>query len=187
MSNDGQPFNQDVTLNQQSNQGFNGTGALAIRLDTETLIDRFDKYLRGVDTRLVEDGEGVLRVQTIWKGKPLVNDVGYQAVMRWIHLIINTHTLQGNFLTEEAYGDYMCNLHADFIIDLIDNRHRYGITVSDANNLCNVFSDSAALILTRPIFNKEREGMNNTTKISESVQTHPQNNGFFSNPFGGRK
>lgn len=188
MSDGSETSNYQNSVNAATNQGFNQAGALAIRLDTRSVIDEFDKYLKGIDIRLTEDpSTGKLIQQTVWKGKPIVNELGYQAVMRWINLIINTQTVQGNFLTEDLFGEYMCNLRKDLASDLMINRKRYALELREFPGLMASFSNCSYLILTRPIFNREREGMNNTTKIQETMQTQASNGGFSMPFFGGKK
>jgi hypothetical protein len=182
------PNFQNYQMGQSSNLGFNSASALQIRLDTKPVIDEFEKYLKGIDTRIIQNDDGRLITQTVWQGKPIVNEYGHQAVMRWLNLIINTQTVQGNLIQEEDFGIYMCNLRKDIATDLMINRSRYGIAIRDFPGLMASFSNCSYLILTRTIFNKEREGMNNTTRIQETMQTQSQGGSWFSKPFfGGKK
>lgn len=170
-----------------SNRDFNSASALQIRLDTRTIIEEFEKFLKGEDYTIVQNEKGELFKKTIWKGNPVVNSLGFQAVMRWINLIINTSTVQANFITEENFEDYMCNLRKDVALDLMNNRKKYGIDLNEYQGLMSSFMNCVFLILTRPIFNKEREGMNSTTRIQESNTQSQPNRGMFNFPWGGRK
>lgn len=172
---------------QLNNQGFNSASALQIRLDTAGVIESFQVYLRGKDIRTVMGEDGKPKQVVLWKGEPIVNDNGFQAIMRWLNLIINSQVIQGNFLTEEYFGEYMMNLHKDFALDLMINRQKYGISLRNYDGLVNGFVNCSYLILTRPLFNKERDGMNNTVKVSETMQTQPS--GGWGLPFlgGGKK
>jgi hypothetical protein len=171
---------------QVNNQGFNSASALQIRLDTQSVIDNFQIYLRGKDIRTVMNSDGKPEQITLWCGAPIVNDNGYQAVMRWLHLILNSQVIQGNLLDADYFGDYMMNLRKDFFMDLMINRGKYGIDLRNIQSLSDGFCSCAYLILTRPLFNKERDGMNNTVKVSETMNTQP--NQGWSIPFlGGKK
>ena len=171
---------------QVNNQGFNSASALQIRLDTQSVIDNFQVYLRGKDVRTVMNAEGKSEQIVLWCGEPIVNDNGYQAVMRWLNLILNSQVIQGNLLDEEYFGDYMMNLRKDFFMDLMINRAKYGIDLRNIQSLSDGFCSCAYLILTRPLFNKERDGMNNTVKVSETMNTQPT--GGWNIPFlGGKK
>ena len=180
-----QQQNYNAMQYQMSNQGFNSAGALQIRLDTRSVIENFEIYLRGKDVRTVLDEKGKPKQVTLWEGERIVNDHGYQAVMRWLNLILNSQVIQGNLLDENYFGEYMMNLRKDVALDLMINRIKYGIELRNYEGLVSGFMNCAYLILTRPIFNKEREGMNNTTKVVESMQTHPS--GGWNIPFLGGK
>jgi len=96
----------------------------------------------------------------------VVNDLGYQMIMRWVHLIFNAQVIQGNFIDENYFGEYMMNLRKDFVLDLMINRKRYDLALRDFPGVVSSFMNCAYLILTRPIFNKERDGMNNTKQTT---------------------
>ena len=171
---------------QVNNQGFNSASALQIRLDTQSVIDNFQVYLRGKDIRTVMDEKGKPKQVILWSGEPIVNDNGDQAVMRWLNLILNAQVIQGNLLDENYFGEYLMNLRKDIALELMINRHKYGIDIRNYQGLIAGFMNCAYLILTRPLFNKERDGMNNTVKVSETMNTQP--GGGWSIPFlGGKK
>lgn len=180
--------NYAATQFQMNNMGFNTASALQIRLDTQSVIDNFQVYLRGEDVRTIMDPEtGEPRQVRLWKGESIVNDNGYQAVMRWLHLVFNPQVIQGNLLDANYFGEYMMNLRKDFFLDMMVNRKKYGIEIRNIQALSAGFSNCAYLILTRPIFNKERDGMNNTVKVSETNQV--QSSAGWGIPFlgGGKK
>jgi hypothetical protein len=168
-----------------NNAGFNSANALQIRLDMRDEVANFQKYLLGLETivDINQDGDAVERV--IQQGERLVNDYGFQALMGWISFIMNKHTVMGNFLDENWYGDYMCDLHMDIWSDLVINRRKYGIDINMLQSIHNKFMMCSRLLLTRPIGDKERNGMNNTTKIVENTQTNNQSRGLFSSFMGG--
>ena len=170
---------------QINNSGFNSVGALQIRLDTQGVIDNFQIYLRGKDVRTVMNANGKPENITLWKGEAIVNDNGFQAVMRWLHLTINSQMMMCNLLDEDYFGEYMMNLRKDVALDLMINRTKYGISIRNYEGLVASFMNCAYLILTRPLFNKERDGMNNTVKVQESVTSQPQ--AGWSIPFLGGK
>lgn len=170
---------------QINNSGFNSVGALQIRLDTQGVIDNFQIYLRGKDVRTIMDENGKPKNITLWSGEAIVNDNGFQAVMRWLHLTINAQMMMGNLLDEDYFGEYMMNLRKDVALDLMINRTKYGISIRNYEGLVASFMNCAYLILTRPLFNKERDGMNNTIKVQESVTSQSQ--GGWSIPFLGGK
>jgi hypothetical protein len=186
--------NQNENINSQgfqaNNYGFNSAGALQIRLNVkEDVVDQFEVYLRGKDYRMVELEDGsVQRIETRI-GDPLVNEQGYQAVMSWISGMISSQTVQANFVKEDDFRAFMLNYSLSIIQDLYSNRKHYGIDISKIEGLVNKMELTTHLILTRPLFNKERDGMNNTMKISETMQSQQTSKGWFGGlPFmGGKK
>lgn len=170
-----------------SNQGFNSAGALQIRLDTSFLAE-FEKYLLGVDTQIVQDDQGQFTEQVVWQGEAVVNTLGYQTVMQWMKIVINKTTLQGNFITEDDYGNFMCDVHRDVLEDLMTRRKDYGLNIRDLQPLLHKFMNCTRVVMTRQLFNKERDGMNNTMRVHETMQSQNNSKGFFSMPFfGGKK
>jgi hypothetical protein len=172
-----------------NNAGFNSANALQIRLDMSDEIARFQKYILGLETEIIEDKEtGEIRERMIQSGEQLVNNLGFQTIMGWISFIINKHTIQGNFIDDDWYGSYMCDLHKDTYCDLMMNRKKYGIDIRQIDSIHAKFMMCTRLILTRPIGDKERLGMNNTTRIEERSVTNQGQRGLFgSGLFGGKK
>lgn len=168
-----------------NNAGFNSASALQIRLDMRDEIQNFQKYLLGLETivDVDEDGQPVERV--IQNGERLVNEKGFQCLMGWISFIMNKHTVMGNFIDDKWYGDYMCDLHKDVWFDLLVNKQKYGIDINMLQPIHSKFMMCARLVLTRPIADKERNGMNNTTKIVENTNTNTASKGLFASILGG--
>lgn len=187
-----QPNNEQVQSAQMilNNAGFNSASALQIRLDMREEVASFQKYLLGLETIIEIDentGEPVERI--VQQGERLVNDKGFQCIMGWVSSIMNKHTVMGNFLDEKWYGEYMCDLHKDVWCDLIKNTDKFGIELSNLQGIHGKFMMCARLVLTRPIGDKERNGMNNTTRVVENQTTTNQGGGVFSGFFrgGGKK
>ena len=171
-----------------NNAGYNAASALQIRLDMREEISMLQTYLLGLQIVFEEDSEGNNHEVARPLGIPLVNDRGYQACMGWIQsVIMNKHTVMGNLIDDEWYGNYMCDLHKDVWFDLLVNRNDYGISIKMLQPIHSKLMMAARLILTRTIGDKERIGMNNTTRIEERTQTQAAKQGAFSGFFGGKK
>ena len=187
------PQNYSATQFQLNNQGFNSASALQIRMNPERIIQDFEIYLKGKNVVQVQNPK-TKQLEFVdlmgGKGKAVVNDLGYQAVMGWLTMIMNNQVIQGNFLDESYFGEYLMNLRKDVAMDLIVNRRNYELDIREVEPLIAKFMNCSYLLLTRPLFNKERDGMNNTVKVVENSQTMPLKTGMMSNiPFfgGGRK
>lgn len=182
------PQNYQGVQYQMNNQGFNSASALAIRLDFTTPLENFQMYLRGVEYRTIVGKNGKPELVQVFKGTPMVNDDGYQAVMSW-YSIINAQVVQGNFIDEEQLGMFMMHHRIGFFSDMMNNRRKYGINVNQIRALTDKYSDFVFPVLTRCLFNKEREGMNNTVRVQETMNSQSQSRGMFNIPFfgGGKK
>lgn len=165
---------------QSSNLGYNSASYQAAsvvqtRLDTLSVIRQFEIYLRGVETAIVEDPEspsGAKEV-VVWKGTSMVNEQGYQAIMQFINLVINAQGVQGNFTTEEMYGEYLYRLRTELATDLMINRKRYGIDPRDFPGIMSRIMRIIEVFMSRPIFNKERDSYAATFKSVETLNTSP--------------
>lgn len=184
---DGDLVSSNAQQAQYNNLGFQAASALQIRLDTDKVKDSFEIHLRGKSVQTIQDAKGKLMQVEIKLGEELVNDVGRQAIMGWMDLIINAQVIQGNFITEDDFGEYMMNLRKDFEVDMMINRHKWGVRLPDFPGISSKFMNCAYLILTRPIFNQERLGMNSTVRTVESVQNQTRGGGFSMPFFGGKK
>lgn len=195
MSNDvTQPSQEQIMTAAQvmSNAGYNSASALQVRLDMDQQIAEFERYLLGVHTQVVVDElSGQPREVHYRVGEGLVNERGRMAIIGWLQIIANKHTVMGNFLDEDWYGRYMCDLHKDTWCDMMKNRVDYGIDLKKIQGIHSKFMMYVRLLLTRPIGDKERLGMNNTTKIQETTQNNSvqRGGGVFSGLglFGGKR
>lgn len=190
--NDQQPNSESFNSSgfQSNNYGFNTASALQIRMNVrEDVLEPFQTYLTGRRVSMVENSDGTISEQVEDIGTPVVNKEGYQAVMSWLTGLLSAQTIQANFIEEKDYNRFMKDLSLSLTCDLMANRKKYGIEINKINGLHKQMVLMAHLILTRAIFNKERDGMNNTLKIHESMQSNQvSKGGFFSGiPFLGGK
>lgn len=193
MNDVNQPSQEQLNAAQtiMNNAGYNAANVVQMRLNMDPEIANFQKFLLGFDTYVDFDektGEPKEVLQRV--GDPLVNNKGLQAIMHWAtSSFLNRHTVQGNFLDEDWYGVYMCDLYKDSFQDLLVNRINYGIEYTQLQPIHDRMIACARLILTRPIADKERLGMNNTTRIEERSQTNQMTKGGGFSPMNlfGRK
>lgn len=181
------PQNYNTQQYQFNNQGFNSSSALQIRFDTEDkVIENLSPLFKGCDVRTVMDENGNARQIVVWQGMPMCNDRGYQAIMRWLRIFDNSQVLQGNMEDREYFGRYMMNLHQNIAQEMVSNRSLYGIPKEQLQVVVQNLTSLAYPILTRTLYDRERQAMNNTVKVQETMTTQPQK-GLFGNPFGGRR
>src|SRR3972149_12010908 len=93
---------QETSFNTSTsnNAGYNMASALQIRLDSKSIIEDIEIFLRGVKTIITQDTSGNLKKTVVKYGKAKANDLGIQAVINYISAIINPQVVQGNFPSE---------------------------------------------------------------------------------------
>ena len=179
--------NYNTTQFQANNMGFNSASALQIRLDTDTVKQSLAPYFKGAEYATVMGNDNKPKQVIIWKGSPMCNDKGFQAIMTWLHVCLNPQVMQGNMEDRDLFGLYMMNLHADITEDLMINRGDFGIPLRQVSKIIHNLTDLAYPVLTRTLYNKERDGMNNTVKVQETMQSNSGGSGWSIPFFGGKK
>ena len=174
-----------------NSSAFQAAGVVQTRLDTMSVIRQFETYLKGREVALVEDlnsPNGVKEV-VVWEGHSIVNELGFQAIMQFMNLLINAQTVQGNWLSDDEYNEFLYRTRKELTTDLMINRPRYGIDTRDFPGLMSRVMRIIEAFMTRPIHNGERNSYAATFKTMESVHSSPQKQGSMwssLNLFGGK-
>lgn len=151
-----------------TNEGYNVVGVISLRLDTSTMLNDIESFLKGTKTIGYEEKDGVLRPVYATAGQPKMNDLGIQSVMSWLTSLLSPHTVQGNFPTMDDLDDYLIRLETDFFGYLMKNRHNFNISMDELDGIVDMFINTAEPFFTRLIQNKERESYANTIRSVES-------------------
>lgn len=158
--------------------GFQNASALQIRLNTGSVVRQVEMYLRGVRTEIVQDSNGIIVENTIWKGRPLVSDEGLQGIMNFIEIIFNPQVVQGNFLDYDMYAEYLERTRKDLASHLMKNFYAYQISEDDYNGIISTIMRFIEAYMSRLIANEERKSYAQTIKSVESMSTQPVKSGF---------
>lgn len=183
MSDESQDYNSQGSI--MNNIGFQAAGVMQIRLDVKPIVDDFESYLRGFVEVTTQDSKGMIKTQRVVRGSAIVNDYGYQALMQYVNMMINTQSVQGNFTDIEQYGEYLCRARKDLATFLMINRRRFGLNTNDYPGLMAAVMRLTEIFMTRQIGNKERDSYGATMRTVESLQSKPSGGGGFSIPFLG--
>lgn len=167
--------NQDTSYNTFYNAAASKTysdniGVIQMRLDSSRIKSQISELLTGKKTILNQDELGNDIPSFIIVGEPLVNQEGYQSIMMYIEMIMNTQTVQGNF-TEEEYADYLYRTRADLATSLMQNRKRYAIPVGKYGELI-----SKIMRFTEPFFSRlknDKERLSYSNTMRETVVNTP--------------
>jgi hypothetical protein len=166
------------TAELNNNSGFQGASALQIRLNTGSVVRQVEMYLRGVRTEIVQNEQGIIVENVVWKGKPLVSDEGLQGIMNFIEIVFNPQVVQGNFLDYDMYADYLERTRKDFASHLMKNFYAYQISEDDYNGIVSTIMRFIEAYMSRLINNEERKSYAQTIKSVESMNTGQQKSGF---------
>lgn len=166
-----------------SNQGFQSATALQIRLDSTTIIENIELFLRGAKLVVEQDENGNIITKRASLGKPRANDLGVQAILNWCQLILNPQTVQGNFAVDSPhyssmYADYIFYIRIDLAQALLENIYEWGVSEKDLNLIVDSIMSAIEPYMTRLIDNKERESYVNTITHNESNTVQQGNQGW---------
>lgn len=102
---------------------------------------------------------------------PVVNKQGTEEIINFFRGYINSHMVQGNFITTEIFNNYAMQMANDFVSILWVKRIDWGITIPNAVVLSKK-RFTVAEYMTRLIQDAERkhytEGYKETTQVNKS-------------------
>lgn len=164
------------------NRGYNTASALKIRLDTTSLIENIELFLRGAKIVVEQNKDGKIKTKTVSIGKAKANALGIQSVLNWLQLILNPHTVQGNFPSDSPahssmYDDYIYYVRIDFTCMLITNCYNWEISDEDIDVIIDSSMNAIEPFMTRLIDNKERDSYEATLRHIENTQVKDNTQG----------
>lgn len=154
------------------------------RLETTQLIYEIQNFLLG-SQRVTMQIDGRFVEKDIELAKPLLNQDGVFGVLNKIRMILNPQVVQGNFLMESWWREFVADLREDLTIMLMVNAYdwAYDNDIDHFNrNVDSVIDTIMSMIepfMTRLLFNKERESYADTMQSSESVVQQKSGMGLF--------
>lgn len=161
---------------------------LEIRLQTADILNKIELYLRGKRQKeSYEDGKTI--IEDIVYGAPMANELGIQSIMSFLELLLNPHTVQGNFKTESHFNGYIQEVHEGLIQNIIINRDKWDITINQVSCIVDGIMNFVQPFYTRLLDNKERESYTDTLRsVETNTLRENANQGIFSNlnPFSKR-
>lgn len=158
------------------------SSVLKVRLDTAPILERIEIYLTGKIQTVVYDKDGKPYLKNKVISEPKANEQGIHWILNFVSNIINPATVQGNWLKEEMYYNYMFKIHSSLIYNLMKNMYVWGIKEYDYEPIIDTIMGIIEPFMTRPLGNKERESYGGL-KVIESSTMEQKNRGFSLNPF----
>lgn len=164
-------------VSASDNAGYTQANVLQIRLNTDPILERIERYLSGLERRTIYNKEtGDYQTQIVQLSAPRLNQEGVNNIMGWLEGSINPQTVQGNF-DEEQFYNYKSDFRADLAEMLYLNADAWQLKKNDYSNVINFIMKLVEPFFTRLIDNKERDSYAATIQHRES-STVAQGGGF---------
>ena len=174
---------QTGAINYSNNNGFNNTNALQVRLDVTSVLKDIENFLRGSSIEYLQDKDGNITTTEIKTGEPKCNKQGVQSILSFLRMIINTQTVQGNFVIDDGndsnmYFNYVANNRTDLTEAMLQNMNKWSIGTDEAELIVDSIMNIVIPFMTRLIGNKERESYSNTIRHEEKNTISKEDNKF---------
>lgn len=141
---------------------------IQLRLDTTQLIRDYELFLRGEQLIAETDKNGQTAIKKIVTGERLMNDKGVQCLLMTVSQTINSAGVQGNWKSE-YFEQFINEADKNLSCDLMTNLHKWNVSLTDYNVICNSFINLLQQFASRLIENKERESYMSTLRSDERV------------------
>lgn len=169
-----------------SNYGFEIASALQIRLDTSTMLEKIEFFLRGLEPNTFWDKESQSwQTHLVEMGNPKANKGGIQALLNYCRALINPQVVQGNYRRED-YVDFIVEKRIELSRMLFVNFYDWELIYDNAiAEITEFIMNMVEPFLSRTVNNEERLSYAQTIRTNE---TNTLANSGFNLPFmGGNK
>lgn len=169
-------------------RAYNDASALQIRLNTQTLIEDFELFLRGAKIEFTQDPVTMkTKARSVPIGRPKANDLGIQGILAFVSSIINAQSVQGNY-EDERYVDYIINARIDLTSNIVNNAYNWAVDDDDIDVIVDTALNVIEPFMSRLIDNLERDSYAQTIRHNEvnTLQNKTSSLPFGLN-FGGNK
>ena len=172
---------QEVSYNTTSstNSNYNTPSVLQIRLDTQSIIEDCELFLRGAYIAYERDektGEVSKALKEDSKARK-VNKEGVYSILNRLRMVVNPQVVQGNFPSDGKgisimYQNYIYELRMSLTEMIIINARTWNVRDSDIELLVDGLMDLIEPFMTRLIDNMERDSYD-TIKQTDTVVRGP--------------
>jgi len=168
---------------QMSNEDYTTQSIIQIRLDTKSVLDQIETYLKGtqvIQDGTSEDGEAIYR--EVIMAPPKANKKGVYDIMGFVKSKVNPQVVQGFFAADQKgvsrdYIRYMDDVHESFSDMVIENTEEWDVRDEDLGGIIDTIIQLIRPFMTRLIGDRERGSYANTLKMTES-NTVKEQGGF---------
>ena len=169
---------QTLQSTSSSNDYYQTLSALTIRLDTRPILDDFELYLKGKRVIVSQNKDGSYNQAEVVTGEPKANNMGVQAILSRVAMLLNSAVVQGNW-TEEKYNFEIGQLRHSLAKSIMINLYNWGIKEDDYMELIDTIMGTMKAFLSRLINNEERKGYSSNLRTDARIIEQQQPNRFF--------
>jgi len=135
---------------------------IKIRLDTKSLLNDIETFLRGYKEVIDKDDNGNLTLKKIDDGIPKMNDEGIRSVLNWINGHINPQCVQGNFYCDrhgfsEMFQNYLYEYRVSLITYIILNATDWELSDLELGGITDFIMLMVEPFMSRLLDNLERK------------------------------
>lgn len=161
--------------NSMNNQYFLNEGVMKLRLDTHSVLNDIESFLRG-GIFVPKKKDGQITYEFEQRGKAKMNEAGVQSVMSILTPWISPHTVQGN-LTEDELDAYIFEMDSVVSTMIMLNLPEWEVSIEDYDQICDMIIMTSIPFFSRTKDDGERNSYANTVKVAES-QVQQTGGGF---------
>jgi len=136
------------------------------------VLKDIENFLRGSSIEYIQDKDGTINTIEVKTGDPKTNRKGVQSILSFLRMIINTQTVQGNFIIDDGnesnmYYNYVSQARTDLTEAMSLNQHDWSISTNEAELIVDSIMNIVTPFMTRLIGNEERKSYSNTIRHEE--------------------
>ena len=178
-----QPPNQETYNYGHLSRPNRDPSILQIRLNSDTIIEKIEIFLKGSKVMMVQDNEGNISQEVVTSGKPKMNDEGIRSILNWISGTVNSQVVQGNFPADkhgfsQAYNDYVKEYQINLTCYIVLNAPDWEMNDLEIDGIIDFIMLLIIPFTSRLISNKERDSYSDTIKSIENTSLQSRGSGL---------
>lgn len=174
-----------------NNAGFNNASVIQLRLDSSSILENIELYLKGEQIVTVRTENGHLMEKRRPIGRPKANGQGVHSILNYVSTIVNPQVVQGNFASESRgqsaqYDQYVEEVNIDMAKMIVLNMYFWDVREEDIDEICDFTMKLVIPFITRLIDNKERDSYGSSIQHREVSTVSDKPSGLSGFLRGGR-
>lgn len=159
------PTTQQETV-QFDNSDYVNANIIAIRLNTDPIMQQIEFFLRGKEPQEILGDDGVRRTILVDYGVPKANQKGIQAILYRCRGLINAQVVQGNY-SNDFYLQSIKLIRISLAMLIFENLYNWELEELAIDEITDFIMDFVEPFLSRLIGNKERDSYSQSLQAKE--------------------